>query len=86
VEGSDKLLRLTVTMGGGGRTIVTGIKKWYAPEEIVGKTVVVAANLKKARIRGVESEGMVLSAEDANGDLSLVTIDRPLNGDGCLIS
>ena len=86
VEGSDKLLRLTVSMGGGERTIVSGIKKWYAPEEIVGKTVVVAANLKKARIRGVESEGMVLSAEDANGDLSLVTLDRPLNGDGCLIS
>ena len=86
VEGSDKLLRLAVSMGGEERTIVSGIAKWYRPEEVVGKTVVVAANLKKARLRGIVSEGMVLSAEDANGDLALLTIDRPLSGDGCSIS
>jgi methionyl-tRNA synthetase len=86
VEGSEKLLKLTVRVGGGERTIVSGIRKWYAPEQLVGKTVVIAANLKKAKLKGIVSEGMVLSAEDENGNLSVVTLDRALDNDGCLLS
>ncbi len=86
VEGSEKLLKLTVRVGGGERTIVSGIRKWYAPEQLVGKTVVIAANLKKAKLKGIVSEGMILSAEDENGNLSVVTLDRALDNDGCLLS
>jgi len=73
VEKSDKLLKLTVKVGEETRTVVSGIAKYYAPEEMVGKTVVLVANLKPCKLRGILSEGMVLCAEDAEGNLSLVT-------------
>lgn len=85
MQDSDKLLKFTVSLGGEERTIVSGIKKWYNPDELIGKTVVVVANLKKAKIRGVVSEGMILSAEDKDGNLSVVTVDRLIEGDGCKI-
>ncbi|HSA60092.1 MAG TPA: methionine--tRNA ligase [bacterium] len=75
VEGADKLLKLQVEIGGVPRQIVAGIAQHYTPEEIVGKKVVVVANLKPAKIRGVESNGMLLAASDENG-LSVVTLDR----------
>ena len=62
VAGADRLLQLKVDLGGETRTIVAGIAARYAPETLVGKTVVVVANLKPARIRGVESQGMLLAA------------------------
>ncbi|MFA5342801.1 MAG: methionine--tRNA ligase [Kiritimatiellia bacterium] len=74
VEGADKLLRLQVQCGEEKRQIVAGIALHYKPEELVGKTVVVVANLKPAKIRGVESQGMLLAASDANR-LRLVTVD-----------
>jgi methionyl-tRNA synthetase len=64
VAGADKLLKLEVDLGGERRTLVAGIAQSYAPEEVVGRTVIVVANLKPAKIRGVESRGMVLAVAD----------------------
>src|SRR5947208_12220411 len=57
VQGADKLLKLTVDVGAGTRTIVAGIATRYAPEALVGRTIVVVANLKPAKLRGVVSQG-----------------------------
>jgi len=73
VEKADKLLKLTVDTGSEKRTVVSGIAKHYTPEEMVGKRVVVVANLKPVKLRGILSEGMILCAEDENGNFSLVT-------------
>jgi methionyl-tRNA synthetase len=73
VEKADKLLKLTVDTGSEKRTIVSGIAKHYTPEEMVGKRVIVVANLKPVKLRGILSEGMLLCAEDENGNFSLVT-------------
>ncbi len=64
ISGSDKLLKLEVSLGSELRTIVGGFGEQYEPEELIGKNVCVVVNLKKAKIKGVESEGMVLAAED----------------------
>lgn len=64
VPKADKLLKLRVSLGSEERTIVAGIAKHYSPEELVGKKVVIVANLKPAKIRGVESQGMILAAFD----------------------
>jgi len=74
VEGADKLLRLQVETVGGRRQIVAGIAKCYAPEDLIGKLIVVVANLKPATIRGVESRGMLLAAGSGE-TLRLVTVD-----------
>ena len=82
VEGADKLLKNTVEIGGVNRTIVSGIAKYYTPEEVVGKTVVVVSNLPPRKLRGIESQGMLLCACDEKNDkLSLVTTDRPMPTD-----
>ncbi|MBQ8756040.1 MAG: methionine--tRNA ligase subunit beta, partial [Lentisphaeria bacterium] len=74
VEGADKLLKLSIEVGSETRQLVAGVAQFYTPEEIVGKTIVIVANLKPAKIRGIESQGMLLAAK--NGDtLKLVTID-----------
>ena len=78
VEGADKLLKLTLSLGAGEpeRTVVSGIAKFYTPEEMVGKQVVVAANLRPAKLRGIRSEGMILCASDAQDKtLKLVTVE-----------
>ena len=77
IEGSEKLLKLQVEIGSETRQIVSGIRKWYSPEQITDKIVVVVANLKPAKLFGVESQGMLLAAEQ-DGDLKLVTIDGSL--------
>ncbi|MBX5467088.1 MAG: methionine--tRNA ligase [Firmicutes bacterium] len=77
VEGADRLLRLTVFDGERERTIVSGIRAHYRPEELIGRQVVLVANLKPAVLRGIRSEGMLL-AGSAGGELALVTVDRPL--------
>ena len=64
VEGSEKLLKLKVSLGTEERQIVAGLQKYYAPEELVGKNVVIVANLKPAKLKGIESQGMVLAAGD----------------------
>jgi len=73
VEKADKLLRLTVDLGFEKRTIVSGIALHFKPEEIIGKQVLVLANLAPRTMRGIESQGMILLAEDAEGRLSFVS-------------
>ncbi len=76
VEKSDKLLKSTLDCGNGEtRTVVSGIAKWYSSEEMPGKTVVLVANLAPRKMRGVLSEGMLLCAEDAEGNLKLLTVE-----------
>ncbi|MFR6434712.1 methionine--tRNA ligase [Porphyromonas sp.] len=75
VPKADKLLRFSINDGMGGRTIVSGIAQYYKPEELVGKTVAFVANLPVRKIRGVESQGMILSVEDyKTGQLQVVTL------------
>ncbi len=75
---ADKLLVLTVKLGPEERTIVSGIKQWYKPEEITGKNVIIVANLKPVKLRGIESQGMILAAEDKDGNLAISALDRPI--------
>ena len=75
---ADKLLVLTVQLGPETRTIVSGIKQHYAPADLVGKKVVIVANLEPVKLRGVASQGMILAAEDAEGRLAVVTLDRDM--------
>lgn len=75
---ADKLLVLRVKVGPEERTIVSGIRQWYNPEALVGKKVIVVANLKAVKLRGIESQGMILSAEDKDGNLSVSGLDRDI--------
>jgi methionyl-tRNA synthetase len=80
VAGADKLLKLTVDIGGEQRTMVAGIALAYKPEELVGKRVVAVANLEPATIRGVRSEGMILAGWVKGDDtsISIVSPERPV--------
>ena len=78
VKKSKKLLRLEVEAGE-RRQIVAGIAAHYAPEELVGRTIVIVANLKPAKLMGIESQGMLLAASDAGGRLSILTTDRDVD-------
>ncbi|MBN1541586.1 methionine--tRNA ligase [candidate division KSB1 bacterium] len=78
VEQADKLLKLLVKVGDQERQIVAGIARHYSPQDLVGKQVVVVANLQPATIRGIESNGMLLAAQDESGKLSIVTLEQPL--------
>jgi methionyl-tRNA synthetase len=78
VEGAKKLLRLQVDLGSEIRQIISGIADKYAPEKLVGKQIVLVTNLKPATIRGVESRGMLLAAEDPSGQATIVTFDEPV--------
>ena len=78
VPKSRKLLCSQVRIGDQVRQIVSGIKAYYTPEEMVGKKVMVLVNLKPAKLAGVLSEGMLLCAEDADGNLSLMTPEKPM--------
>lgn len=75
VPKADKLLRLVVDLGGETRQIVAGIAATYTPEELVGRTIVVVANLKPAKLRGVESQGMLLAADAGAGPI-ILTLDK----------
>ncbi len=78
VEKSKKLLCSQVRVGSEVKQIVSGIRKYYSPEEMVGKKVMVLVNLKPVKLAGVLSEGMLLCAEDAEGNLALVTPEKPM--------
>lgn len=82
---ADRLFVLKIKLGEEERQIVSGIKDFYSKEELVGKKVVVITNLKPVKLRGVESNGMVLAAEDNEGKLSLVSTLEDLNS-GATIS
>ena len=73
VPKADKLLQFKIDDGLGGRTIVSGIAKHYQPEELIGKQVCFIANLPPRKLKGIESQGMILSAEDLNGSLRLIS-------------
>ncbi|MGE5107312.1 MAG: methionine--tRNA ligase subunit beta [Sphingobacteriales bacterium] len=79
VEKADKLLKLEIDLGFEKRTIISGIALHYKPEEIVGKQVVVVANLAPRKMRGIESNGMILMAEDAAGKLHFVKPENVIN-------
>lgn len=78
VAKSKKLLCSQVKIGNQTKQIVSGIRKYYSPEEMVGKKVMVLVNLKPAKLAGVLSEGMLLCAEDAEGNLALLTPEKPM--------
>jgi methionyl-tRNA synthetase len=77
VKGADKLLKLQIKIGDERRQIVAGIAKHYTPEQLVGKKIVVVANLKPAKLRGIESQGMLLAASEGQ-NLTLITVDQDI--------
>lgn len=78
VEGSDKLFVLQVDVGGRQAQLVAGLKGHYTAEDMVGKKIIVVANLDPAKIRGVESQGMLLAALDGS-DVSVLTLDKDVS-------
>ena len=78
VKKSEKLLHETVKVGDEVRSVVSGIAKYYTPEEMVGKKVVLVTNLKPVKLCGVKSEGMILCAEDSEGNLSLLSPEKSM--------
>ena len=78
VPKSKKLLCSQVKIGSQVRQILSGIKAYYSPEEMVGKKVMVVTNLKPAKLAGMVSEGMILCAEDAEGSLALMTPEKSM--------
>jgi methionyl-tRNA synthetase len=79
VQKADKLLKLEIDLGFEKRTIVSGIALHFAPENLVGKQVVIVANLAPRKLKGIESNGMILSAEDENGRLHLINPEEIIN-------
>ena len=73
VPKSKKLIKLTVDTGNEQRTVLAGIAEAYQPEELVGKTIAIVANLKPAKLMGIESNGMVLAASPEGGKPTLIT-------------
>jgi methionyl-tRNA synthetase len=81
VPKTTKLLKLRIDTGLDTRTIVSGIAEYYAPESIIGKQISIVANLEPRKIKGIESKGMILMAEDRDGKLVIVTpADKVSNG------
>jgi methionyl-tRNA synthetase len=79
VEKADKLLKLEVDLGFEKRIVVSGIAMHFSPQDIIGKQVVVVANLAPRKMRGIESNGMILMAEDKNGKLYFVNPDEKID-------
>ncbi|WP_291125028.1 methionine--tRNA ligase [Dysgonomonas sp. UBA7698] len=84
VPKADKLLQFLIDDGMGKRTIISGIAAWYKPEDLVGKQVCFIANLEPRKLKGIESQGMILSVEDGQGNLSLITPSKDVEP-GCQI-
>ena len=78
IAGSKKLLKLTVRLGTEERTLVAGLQGQYTADTLIGMKVAVVVNLEPARLMGVESRGMVLAAEDADGRVVLLTPDKDI--------
>jgi len=72
VEGTENLIKMDVDLGGEKRQAVAGLAKWYKPEQLVGKKYIFVANLKPARLRGVESNCMILAADNNKGKVVLL--------------
>lgn len=81
VEGSDKLLKLSVSVGDKDRQIIAGIGKKYEPDMLVGKTIIIVANLEPRKLMGLESQGMLLAASnDIQGPILLTVLEDILPG------
>ncbi|MFP4662445.1 MAG: methionine--tRNA ligase subunit beta, partial [Halanaerobiales bacterium] len=79
IEGSNKLLKLQVDMGEEKRQLVAGVAKHYEAENMVGKKILMLANLEPATIFGVESNGMILAASNDEGELTLTTVEKDIS-------
>lgn len=77
VEGSSKIVKTTVDLGEENRQILAGIGKFYTPEELINKIVIVVVNLSPKKIMGMDSEGMILAVKDDN-NLSLLGVDKEI--------
>jgi methionyl-tRNA synthetase len=77
VEGTQKLMKMQVEVGNETRQLVAGIAEHYQPADLINKTIIIVANLQPARIRGVESQGMLLAVADGK-ELALLTTDKPV--------
>lgn len=75
IKKAKKLLKLTLDDGEGERTVASGIAKWYKPEDLIGRTVVLVANLKPATLCGVESQGMILAADAGEDDVRVIFLE-----------
>ncbi len=75
VKKAKKLLKLTVFDGAANRTVASGIAKWYKPEELIGKKVILVSNLKPATLCGIESQGMILAADCSEDDVKVIFVD-----------
>ncbi len=75
VPKAKKLLKLTINDGNRNRTVASGIAKFYKPEELVGKTIILVSNLKKATLCGIESEGMILAADCSDDNIKVIFLD-----------
>jgi len=78
VENSDRLLKLQLKVGDETRQVVSGIAEHYSPEELVGKDLILVANLKPVKLRGNLSQGMILAASNDDGKLALITVDKEI--------
>lgn len=78
VEGTDKLVKLSIKIGDEERVLLAGIAQFYSEDELKGKKVVVIKNLKPRKMRGIESQGMLLAASNDNGDLTVLTVDKEI--------
>ncbi len=76
IKKAKKLLKLTLDDGEGERTVASGIAPWYKPEDLVGHKVIIVANLKPAKLCGVESQGMILAADNAENDVKVIFVDE----------
>lgn len=85
VPKTDKLLKLKIDTGIDKRTVVSGIAEWYKPEDIIGQQVCILANLAPRKIKGIESQGMILMAENSAGELSFVTPTKLNINNGSLV-
>ncbi len=85
VPKTDKLLKLTIDTGLDKRTVVSGIAEWYKPEDAIGKKVSILVNLAPRKIKGIESKGMILMAENPQGELSFVQAVKDETGNGSII-
>ena len=79
VMGSSNLIRMKVDIGTEERQIVAGIAQCYKPEDLVGKEIIIVANLEPKVIRGLESKGMLLAAGESAKDVVLLTVDKEVN-------
>ncbi len=81
VEGSDKLIKMKITLGNEERQLVAGIGKAYAPEDLINKIIIIVANLEPRALMGIESQGMLLAASVEGGQPALLVPDKEI-GEG----